>query len=351
MSAFLNVFYFVLVMGILVFVHELGHLLAAKSFGVYCKEFAIGMGPKLFSWMKKGGETTYSVRAFPIGGFVAMAGEPGEEDMGVAEERSISGIKPWKRLIIMMAGIVMNFILAFLIFTGLFWSQGVVESPDGTIYAVSENSPAAQAGLQADDLIVSLAFEDGKVYDIENFSDISMYINIYGNRELTVNFLREGVLQSVALTPVKNGDYYIIGVQAGRGTVHELNFFEAMATSAAYIVTTIQTLFLVISKIFTGYGMEAIGGPIQIFAETSKIQSYGMSYFFILLGSLSVSLAVMNSLPVPIFDGGRALLIIIEVIIRRPLPKKLENAVMLLGLMMVVLLFVFIMYNDINKLL
>ena len=133
----INILVFATVMSVIVIVHELGHLLAAKSFGVYCKEFAVGMGPKIYSYQSKKSETAYSLRVLPIGGFVAMAGEPGEAEVeNIPYERTINGIKPWKRLIVMLAGVFMNLVLAFLVFFMIFQIKGIVNEPAPIIHAV-----------------------------------------------------------------------------------------------------------------------------------------------------------------------------------------------------------------------
>lgn len=350
MNTLINIVNFVVVLGIIVLIHELGHLIAAKSFGVYCKEFAIGMGPTLFKFKKPHWETTYSIRLLPLGGFVSMAGEPGEGDMDVSVERTIPGIAPWKRLIIMLAGIFMNMVLALVIFTGLFASQGTVDSPRPIVAGLAENGPAERAGVQVGDEITSLIFFDGETADINSFQDIGTYINIYADRELTLIIDRDGTTQNITLTPEKNGDSYMIGIIAEAGVHRSLDFIESVQMAFSQMASVIGSLFFVLSRLIRGIGTESVGGPIQIYAITAEIQTYGFTYFLQLIALLSVNLGVINALPIPVMDGGRALLTVIEMIIRRPIPKRLENAVMLAGLAMMVLLFIFIMYNDIAKL-
>ena len=151
----MTLLYFVIILGIIVFVHELGHLITAKMFGVYCKEFAIGMGPKIKSWQK--GETLYSLRALPVGGFVAMAGEEGVDIEEIPAERTIKGIAPLKRIIVMLAGIMMNILLAWVIFVGVFIYQGARSLPPQPIVAgVVSGSVAETAGFLAGDEIVKV---------------------------------------------------------------------------------------------------------------------------------------------------------------------------------------------------
>lgn len=350
MDIILNIFYFVAVLGILVLIHELGHLLAAKAFGVYCKEFAIGMGPKVFSIKKDHWETTYSIRLLPIGGFVSMAGEPGEGDMGVPLERTIVGIKPWKRLVVMVAGVTMNLILAVILFFGLTVSLGVVDYPAPIVHSVVEDSPAEKAGLIANDEVVKITFFDGSTLKPENFPQITQGITTYGDRQFTMTILRNGETLDIDLTPEKDGDRYVIGVFPGPGVVRKVSFFEAIPLAFAQVWEVVLSLVYLLTRLVRGIGTEAVGGPIKIFEVTSEVSTYGWSYFVLLLANLSVNLAVINMVPIPVLDGGRSLMILIEMAIGRPLPENFENALMTIGLVLMLLLFVFIMGKDIMSL-
>lgn len=350
MDIILNIINFALVMGIVVFIHELGHLLAAKAFGVYCNEFAIGMGPKLFSIKRPNWETTYSIRLLPIGGFVSMAGEPGEQEYEVEVERTIPGVAPWKRLIIMLAGIGMNILLTFVIFTGVFWSQGEVIDPDTTIHSVEPGGPADLAGLKDGDIITQIEFFDGDVVGVKTFTELATYIGTYGDTEMIITYTRDNISHTTSLTPIMKEDRPLIGIQGNPATIQPINFFEAMGASISYMVMNVQSLIFVIGRLFRGIGTNAIGGPIQIFQITSEVKNNGFLYFVQLVGLFSLNLAVLNLLPIPVLDGGRAFLTIVEMIIRRPLPKKFENIVMIIGAGLVISFMVFIIYNDIWKL-
>lgn len=352
MQILLNIFYFVLVMGLIVFIHELGHLMAAKVFGVYCNEFAIGMGPKIFEYKKEGWETSFSIRALPLGGFVSMAGEPGEGDFGVDRERTIVGIKPWKRLIVMLAGIFMNLVLAFVIFTGLSMHLGTVDAPKPIVAGIAEGSPAEKAGLRINDEIIKLTFDDGKVVKPHDFNQLVTSIMVYEDHEVTVTVMRDGNEVDTKLKPEFNieEERYLIGVQAISGEHRDLNFFESLGMGFTMLGTIIQQLGFVLSRLVHGVGLNSVGGPIGIYQVTSQISSQGFIFFLSLIAQLSVSLAVINLVPIPVMDGGRALLTLIEMIIRRPIPEKIENGIMSIGVAMIMALFVFIMFNDIRKL-
>lgn len=347
MSILLNIFYFIAILGILVFIHELGHLLAAKAFGVYCKEFAIGMGPKVFSLKKDHWETTYSIRLLPFGGFVSMAGEPGEGDMDVPFERTINGIKPWKRLVVILAGVTMNLILAVILLFGLTASLGSVDLPEPIIKEVIEDTPADQAGLQNGDIITKLVFFDNSQIEPKNFNQITQAISTYGSRELTIEYVRDGVQGETKLTPDKDGDRYVIGVYPVPGALRKVSILEAIPLAFAQVWEITTSLFFLLARLVKGIGTDAVGGPIAIYEVTSQVSNFGLPFFIELLANLSVNLAIINLVPIPVLDGGRAVLIVIEMIIGRPLPEQFENVIMSIGLLLMLLLFVFIMGKDI----
>lgn len=347
MDIILNLIYFIVILGILVFIHELGHLLAAKAFGVYCQEFAIGMGPKVFSLKKDHWETTYSIRLLPLGGFVSMAGEPNEGDMGVPFERTINGIKPWKRLIVILAGVMMNLILAVILLFGLTATLGTVDMPLPIINEVIEGTPADKAGLQANDTITRLEFFDNTDLKPKNFNEITQAITTYGSRSVKVTFVRNGETLETELTPDKDGDRYVIGVYPVPGEIRKVGILEAIPLAFAQVWQITTALFFLLARLVKGIGTDAVGGPIAIYQVTSNVSVYGWPFFVELLANLSVNLAIINLVPIPVLDGGRAVLIFIEMIIGRPIPEKFENVIMTLGVLLMLALFVYIMGKDI----
>lgn len=348
MDFLINLFYFALVLCTLVFVHELGHLLAAKYFGVYCKEFAIGMGPTLFKIKKPHWETTYSIRALPLGGFVSMAGEPGEGDMGVDASRTMVGIARWKRLIIMLAGIFMNLVLAFCIYTGMFAVNGTVVMPKAEIATVMEGTPAEKAGFQVGDVITKLTFYDGTQTIIEDIEDLQVGLAVYADRPVTVTLDRKGTEVNTELTPELNAETnsYIIGIQTPPLTQRSVGFLEAITLSFAQIGSVVSQMLFLLTRMIKGIGVENLGGPVAIFGVTSEIATYGIQYFFNLVALLSVNLAVINLLPIPVMDGGRVVITVVEMIFRRPIPEKLENIIMSASIALMLAFFLFVTYND-----
>jgi len=341
--------YFILVLGVIVLIHEIGHLITAKLFNVYCKEFAIGMGPKLIS--RKFGETEYSIRALPLGGFVAMAGEEGVDD-NVPFERSILGIKPWKRMIVMLAGIAMNFVLAFIIFVGIYAYQGqAVEAPKPIIVGTVENSPAEKAGFLANDTIKKVSFSDGTSVVPKDFYEIITYIQMYTD---TTTFLveRDGKELVISVTPefIAEENRYYLGIEMPAATRVEITFLESFKYGAIEVANTVSSMVFTLTRLIRGIGLNAISGPIGIYQVTATQASYGLLNILYLMGLLSINVAIFNLLPLPILDGGRVVLTFYEMIFKKPMSKKVEQALMVLSIGLLLLLMAYVTLQDILRL-
>ena len=233
MQTIINILVFFVILGAIVLIHELGHFLTAKLFGVYCAEFSIGMGPKLFS--KKKGETDYQIRALPIGGYVAMAGEADQEDSelmkDVPYERTLKGIKTWKKCIIMLAGVFMNFVLALVLLIGIY-SFVEVQTNTSEIGSVVKNNGAYNAGVQAGDTINKITI-NGEEHIIASFSDIQ---SVLSNENLQLDtdtvtmqiFLKRGnqnIEKTVEGKYNSESKSYVIGITAA---TKKLTFIEAI---------------------------------------------------------------------------------------------------------------------------
>ena len=341
--------YFILVLGVIVLIHEIGHLITAKLFNVYCKEFAIGMGPKLIS--RKFGETEYSIRALPLGGFVAMAGEEGVDD-NVPFERSILGIKPWKRMIVMLAGIAMNFVLAFVIFVGIYAYQGqAVEAPKPIIVGTIENSPAEKAGFLANDYIKKVSFSDGTSVVPKDFYEIITYIQMYTD---TTTFLveRDGKELVISVTPefIEEENRYYLGIEMPSATRVEISFLESFKYGAIEVSNTVSSMVFTLTRLIRGIGLNAISGPIGIYQVTATQASYGLLNILYLMGLLSINVAIFNLLPLPILDGGRVVLTFYEMIFKKPMSKKVEQALMVVSIGLLLLLMAYVTLQDILRL-
>ncbi len=354
---------FILMIGILIAFHELGHMLVAKLFNVYVREFAIGFGPKIFS--KQGKETLYSLRLIPLGGYTGMI-ESEEEEKELADqqegqseritiprERTFYGINPLKRICILIAGPLFNLLLASLIFVTIFEvNPQKVVYPEAVVASVTENSPAMQAGIQKDDEIIAIEYSNGDKVQVDTTYDLLINNQLHKGA-YTVTVIRDGQEKKISVTPTYDEKLkeYIIGVIfAGQAQLVKMNFAEAFVQG---IKSTGQSVALTIKSVlmlFTGnIGLESVSGTIGMYSYTQEAISYGFLSYLSLVGSISISLAVMNLIPIPVFDGGRVVLTIVEMIIGHRINKKVENIILYIGMGLIFALFILTTVSDITK--
>lgn len=356
MQTLINIIVFILILGIVVLIHEFGHFITAKSFGVYCSEFSIGMGPKLFS--KKIGETEYEIRALPIGGFVSMAGEADneiEEFKDVPFERTINGISCWKKVVVFLAGVFMNFILSIVILIGVY---SFIEVQDNTpvIGSVSDNGPAMMAGIEAGDRITKIAY-DGEEYIIGSYDDIREVMGKIESDDKTVTVEVELVRDSKTLTKQVNAQYseesgmFILGVISG---TRQLSFFEAVNYAFDQFKTLSLLIFTTLGQLFTNTAntIGQLSGPAGIYSTTAQITATGsISQLLIFLALISTNVGIFNLLPIPGLDGCQVIFALVEKMIGRELPLKLRYALQLAGLALVFALLIYVTINDVSRIL
>lgn len=356
MQTLINIIVFILILGIVVLIHEFGHFITAKSFGVYCSEFSIGMGPKLFS--KKIGETEYEIRALPIGGFVSMAGEADneiEEFKDVPFERTINGISCWKKVVVFLAGVFMNFILSIVILIGVY---SFIEVQDNTpvIGSVSDNGPAMMAGIEVGDRITKIAY-DGEEYIIGSYDDIREVMGKIESDDKTVTVEVELVRDSKTLTKQVNAQYseesgmFILGVISG---TRQLSFFEAVNYAFDQFKTLSLLIFTTLGQLFTDTAntIGQLSGPAGIYSTTAQITATGsISQLLIFLALISTNVGIFNLLPIPGLDGCQVIFALVEKMIGRELPLKLRYALQLAGLALVFALLIYVTINDVSRIL
>ena len=344
---------FILLFTVLIMVHEAGHLIAAKKFGVYCYEFSFGMGPLLFS--KKFKETQYSIRALPIGGYVAMAGEEGDDEVypgvQVPEGRRITDQVWWKRAIIQLAGIFNNILLAYFIFCMVVLAAGGIStSPEPVVDSVIAGSAAEAAGFEAGDRIIEIQKEDGSSIKPAEFIDMQTLIT--DDSTLTITVERDGTEEVFTVTPEysEEEERYMIGVNAPEGKVAEVNLLNCWYYGAYEMVMLTRLMFQAIINIFQGAGLSNLSGPVGIYQATETYVKMGFESYMLLIAQLSLNLGIFNALPLPVLDGGQFVITVAEAVTRRRLNEKIRVGLMLTCWALLIGLMIYVTWNDIVRL-
>lgn len=344
---------FIVVLGVLIFVHELGHFLCAKAFGVGVEKFSLGFGPKILS--KIVGRTDYRLSVIPLGGYVKMVGEQPNEEIDPADIPYSFTHKPvWQRMIIVAAGPVFNFLLAVVIFFGIFWTSGLLILKP-VIGEVTPGSPAERAGIMKADFILAI---DGK--SIESWTELSETIMMSDGEPLRLTIRRGEETLTVSVTPAddvmknifgEDQHRYIIGVKSTGETASQplgpaAAFRESL--SRTYLICELTVLGVV--KVFEGsISPKTIGGPIMIAQMAGEQVQAGLINLLAFIALISVNLGILNLLPVPVLDGGHLLFFSIEALIRRPVSIKTREIAQQVGIFLLLMLMVFVFYNDIMR--
>ncbi len=344
-----------IIFGIIVWIHEFGHFIVARKCGILVEEFAIGMGPKIFS--VKGKETVYSLRLFPIGGFCKMLGE----DSGSNDTRALNNKSIFQRLAVMSAGAIMNFILAFVIFLILTFSNGFV---DTTIASLVDKYPASLAGLQVGDKITAI---NGKTIHI--YQDLAFFMSENQGKPIDVKVIRDGQALTKQIIPQKDDTgRWLIGFSPspqvgffgkpveGYG---KASFLESAGTAYWTMFFSVKSTIIGFVKLFTFHvSSDQVSGPIgivQIIGDTYKsgIKDSllaAIENLALLAAFLSANLGVINLFPIPALDGGRILFLIVEAFRGKPVSPDKEGMVHFVGFVILMGFMIFVAYNDIIKL-
>lgn len=345
----MTLIYFILMLGIIVFIHELGHFIWAKKFGVYCYEFSLGFGPKLFSFRRKNDETLYCLRLIPIGGYVAMAGEEVDDDKSVSKDKKLYN-KPWyKKLIIILAGIINNFILGFLILFLIALIYGSYTT-EPIIGVVTKDSSSQKAGIKEGDKIISINGEKTRTWD-----DVTLKL-VLSNNDKTQEFLLETLdgKKKVSVKPEKITDEdgnvsYSYGIGLDDTRYHGLGNAFKYATSK--FGSIFNSMIVTIKALFTGkVGLDSLSGPVGIYSIVGSQSKAGLSGLLYLLAYLSINVGFINLIPFPAFDGYRAVIILIERITRKKVNAKVDAIVNQVGLFLLFALMIYITIKDVLRL-
>ncbi|TDO89360.1 regulator of sigma E protease [Halanaerobium saccharolyticum] len=352
----LTIVSFIVVLGILVFIHEFGHYITAKKSDIMVSEFALGFGPKLLS--KKVGETVYSIRAIPLGGFCNMVGEfPADESMPEEERKIYDQAKEngrlftqkpaFKRLAVIFMGPIMNFLLAALIFILTFAIFGVPTSTTekAILGRVIPEQPAAEAGLKANDRILAINGQE-----ISSWQEMSELIRNNANQKITIRYQRNEEINTISLTPVlsEESNQGVIGVypQLVRENLSIGNSIT-MGLQQTYQVFKMTIMGFV--QMFRESSAEDIGGPIMIASIIGQAARRGLLNVLSWTAIISINLGIINLFPFPALDGGRILFIFIEIIRGKPVDPRKESYVHLIGFALLMILMIFIIYNDLMR--
>lgn len=346
---------FVVVVGVIVFVHELGHFLAAKLSGVRVETFSLGFPPKL--WSRKHGETEYQICWIPLGGFVRMSGmsdESFDEEYDKDDPRGFDRQSFMKKVFIITAGVIMNMILGFVIYTGITWHYGVGRMAGTTLTVVSEDYPAAAAGIEVGDRIVEI---DGR--KIESWDDLTEIVRVHPGEPLAVNWLRDDSLFSATLTPKPTPEFDVssartdtVGKIGVLGTVitESVGPFGAAVYGVKQVGQIIRLNAVSFGALLTGRAkIKELTGPLGIAKMSGESARSGMTGFLAFIGMISISIGFLNVLPIPMLDGGHLVFIVIEGIIRREIPVKVKTYLLKAGLAALILLVLVVSYHDVIR--
>ncbi len=349
MNFLLTLLILILMLGIIVFVHEFGHFISAKKAGVHIDEFAIGMGPRIFKFKFKNDNTTYSIRALPLGGFVAMASVE-EENTKIKKEEVLENKSFLQRFLVLIMGIIFNFIFTILLLfiNGLCYG---VPIPNTTIGNVLEESAFDEAGIEVGSNIISI-----NGVEVNSWDDILLELNtkVENDKYTFLITSGNGITNSYEIVPkevVVDGETSkVFGITAA-AEEKEYGFFKALSYALVEFGTLFVSLFVIIGKLFTGgVSMSNLSGPIGVFTIIDQVKASGMETLIFLTAYLSVNVGVINLFPIPIFDGGRILLLLIEKIKGKKLSPKIEIVLNKIGVALLLLLMIYITLNDILKL-
>jgi len=341
---------FFVLLGVLIFVHEFGHFIVAKKFGIKVLKFSLGFGPAVLK--KKIGETEYMISAIPLGGYVKLFGqEPHEEVPEEEKHRSFKDQAVWVRMAAVAAGPIMNIVLAFVVFTGLSPLGMHVGLP--IVGEVSSGMPAEKAGILAGDKVEAINGQP-----VDSWEDLSEKVANSAGQELELKILRGDETLTKTVVPIVPSSPDLLDAPKGRaiiGIVFSGEFelrkeplsmapWIGVRETAKWTYKTAEILYLMVRRQIS---FRNLGGPLAIAKMAGETAKTGIVNYLLLVAILSVNLAVLNLLPIPILDGGHLFFFLVELILGRPVSLKNQEIAQQVGMIILLLLMVFVIYNDI----
>ena len=344
----------VLVLGVLIFIHELGHFLVARFFKMGVRAFSLGFGPKVFGF--RSGMTQYKLSAVPLGGYVQLVGQDGEDDSteGFPPETWFVRRPAWQRMLVVAAGPLSNLVLAWALYAALFAHNGRFEVP-AAVGEVTEDSAAQEAGLQPGDAILAV---DGT--PIAYFSDLKTMVEESKGRTLELSVKRGQENLTLPITPkiftrknIFGEDIQepLLGVASPKETINiPLGPLESVQAGLAQTWRVTSLTGQVFWKLLQGVvPMSSMGGPLMIGEMVAKQSEQGLAALAALTAMISVNLAILNLLPIPVLDGGHILFFSLETIFRKPVPERWRALTTKIGFAMLMALMLLATFNDIMR--
>ena len=351
---------FAVVIGVLVFVHEMGHFLVARLLGIKAEAFSIGFGREVAGWTDARG-TRWRIGLLPLGGYVRFAGDadaasrPADLPAASPEERAVMfQFRPlWQRALVIVSGPLTNFLFALVIFTGFFVIYGESVTPP-VIARVVAGTPAARAGLFAGDRVLRL---DGETVD--TFEDLVTIVTGNSGRSLTVDVERGGAVRRIVVRPLLTdrvdefgGHYRVaqLGVVAGRRAVEHRSLPAAMVSAAREVAALIGSIWSGLTQVVGGHrAASELGGPIKIAQISGQAAALGPTSLIQFIAFVSINLGFINLLPVPMLDGGHLFLYAVEAVRRRPLAPRVQEWAFMSGFAALMTLMIFLTWNDLGN--
>ncbi len=337
---------FILILGLIIFIHELGHFIMAKKHGIYVYEFSLGFGPKLFSFHRKNDETEYMIKLIPLGGYVMLAGETDEDDKKIKEEQKLYNKSFLQKMSVMLAGVFNNFVLGFIIIFILGLIYGTSFSTN-KLYDLEKDYPLYKAGARNGDAILKI-----NNTSIKNFDDVELALALAGEGKtikITIKH-KDNKVDTYKVKPKYDEEsksyFYGISIKSVKGK----GLIDAFKYACVKLVSIFKGLIIIIISLFTGkLGINSLSGPVGIYKVVGEASKGNMAVYSLLYltAYLSINVGFMNILPFPAFDGGQAFLLIVEKIIRKKISTKVKAIINGIGFALLMILMVYVTIKDI----
>lgn len=344
----MTLIYFIFVLGVTIMIHEFGHFLFAKKAGIYVYEFSLGMGPRIFHYKRKNDETIYAIRLFPIGGFVSMAGEDLETDSSIPAEKQMCN-KTWmQRFLTIIAGVLFNFLLAIV----LLFIVALLHGTPATkpyIDTLEPGYPIEKTNIVSKDLIVAI---NGK--KTRNMDRLLLELQIHAGKSIEITVMHtNGEKETVTVHPTLVEENGVKSYRYGFTLDNTTQTGVIPALQYAFVKTgsLVEQMVHIIGYLFTGkLSLDNLAGPVGIFTIVGETAKAGLINLLYLIAYLCINVGFINFIPLPAFDGGRLLFLLLEKIKGSRVSPKVENVVHSVGFILLMILMVFITYHDLVRL-